>query len=105
MKITLTKETIESFLIELCDPTCMNPEIVISEDSIYVESDLYDLTGEHIVLGRVEDMQEFFLGDLNNYFYHEATEKQIKKIAAEIHSDYSFIQDCVDETINDLENY
>lgn len=104
MKINLTKETIETFLTDLCSPSCMNPRIVVSDDSIYVESDLHDLTEEHVSLGRVEDMQDFFLGDFNNYDYDEATCEQISKLATEIHADYSFIQNCVNEVIEDMEN-
>lgn len=95
--MNFSRETIKSFLTELCDPTCMNPIVVISDDDIQVQSDLYSIDAGYVNFGRTEDLQEFFLGDLNGYEYDEATEKMIDALILDFYHEISWIEDAVKE--------
>jgi len=96
-------KTIKNFLTDLCKISYVNPIVVISENDIKVQSDLYSIDAGYYNLGRAEDMREFFLGDTNDYDYEEATDQQIDKLIGEAYSNTDWVYDLYKEKVLEFE--
>jgi hypothetical protein len=70
----------------------MNPIVVISDNDIQVQSDLYSIDDGYRQFGeQAQDVQEYFLGDLNDYDYENATESQIDELMADAYQTSDWI--------------